>query len=84
MKSPTNEPRQVNNTNSFAIWSYDGKMVYENIIQATENFNAKYCVGKGGCGIVYRAALPNGQVVAVKKLHGSSDGNSDNRKDFTS
>ncbi|KAH7855685.1 hypothetical protein Vadar_027661 [Vaccinium darrowii] len=82
VKCTTNEPRHVNNTNLFAIWSYDGKMVYEDIIEATENFSAKYCVGKGGCGTVYRVAVPNGQVVAVKKLHGSSDGNSDNRKDF--
>ncbi|KAH7856018.1 hypothetical protein Vadar_031643 [Vaccinium darrowii] len=76
VKSTTNEPRQVNNKNLFAIWSYDGKMVYENIIEATKNFDDKCCIGKGGCGTVYRAALPNGQVVAVKKLHASSNGGS--------
>ncbi|XP_058188769.1 probable leucine-rich repeat receptor-like protein kinase At1g35710 isoform X2 [Rhododendron vialii] len=84
MKSTTNEPIQVNSPNLFSIWSYDGKMVYENIIEATENFNAKYCVGEGGCGTVYRAALPNGQIVAVKKLHSSSNGDSVNQKSFTS
>ncbi|KAG5560062.1 hypothetical protein RHGRI_003375 [Rhododendron griersonianum] len=84
MKSTTNEPRQVNNEDLFSIWSYDGKMVYENIIEATENFNAKYCIGEGGCGTVYRAALPNGQVIAVKKLHASSDGDSVNQKGFMS
>ncbi|KAI8531557.1 hypothetical protein RHMOL_Rhmol11G0145800 [Rhododendron molle] len=82
LKSTTNE--QVNNANLFSIWSYDGKMVYENIIEATENFSDKYCVGEGGCGTVYRAALPNGQVLAVKKLHASSDGDSVNQKAFTS
>ncbi|KAG5525302.1 hypothetical protein RHGRI_031847 [Rhododendron griersonianum] len=84
MKSTTNEPIQANTPNLFSIWSYDGKMVYENIIEATENFSAKYCIGEGGCGTVYRVALPNGQVVAVKKLHSSFDGDSVNQKSFTS
>nr|XP_027090551.1 MDIS1-interacting receptor like kinase 2-like [Coffea arabica] len=58
-------------------------MVYENIIDATENFDPKYCIGVGGCGRVFRAELPNGQVVAVKKLH-ATDGDALRRlKDFT-
>ncbi|KAG5545873.1 hypothetical protein RHGRI_018138 [Rhododendron griersonianum] len=84
VKNTTNEPRQVNNENLFAIWSYDGKMVYENIIEVTEDFSAKHCVGEGGCGSVYRASLPNGQVVAVKKLHASFDGELVDPKSFTS
>ncbi|CAL5348621.1 unnamed protein product [Camellia sinensis] len=79
-----NEQSRVNHDNVFAIWSYDGKMVYENIIEVTENFSAKYCVGEGGCGTVYRANLPNGQVVAVKKLHATLDDDSANLKGFTS
>ncbi|XP_019413539.1 PREDICTED: MDIS1-interacting receptor like kinase 2-like [Lupinus angustifolius] len=67
----TNENQVVEpqNQNLFAIWSYDGKMVYENIIDATEDFDNKYLIGVGGCGSVYRAELPYGEVVAVKKLH---------------
>ncbi|PSS19506.1 MDIS1-interacting receptor like kinase [Actinidia chinensis var. chinensis] len=79
-----NEPRHVNNKNLFSIWSYDGKMVYENIIEATENFSDKYCVGEGAYSTVYRVAFPNGQMVAVKKLHTSSNGDMDNQKGFTS
>ncbi|GAA0168945.1 hypothetical protein LIER_40680 [Lithospermum erythrorhizon] len=56
-----------------SIWSFDGKMVYENIIEATEDFNSQYCIGQGGYGSVYKAGLPTGQVVAVKKLHNSED-----------
>ncbi|GMP79886.1 hypothetical protein CsSME_00035221 [Camellia sinensis var. sinensis] len=59
-------------------------MVYENIIEATENFSTKHCVGEGGCGTVYRADLPSGQVVAVKKLHESPDGDLTNLKSFMS
>ncbi|GMP79885.1 hypothetical protein CsSME_00035221 [Camellia sinensis var. sinensis] len=83
-ENTTDEPRQVDNQNLFAIWSYDGKMVYENIIEATENFSTKHCVGEGGCGTVYRADLPSGQVVAVKKLHESPDGDLTNLKSFMS
>ncbi|CAJ2636788.1 unnamed protein product [Trifolium pratense] len=56
-----------------SIWSFDGKMVYENIIEATGDFNSQYCIGQGGYGSVYRAELSTGQVVAVKRLHNSED-----------
>ncbi|KAL7208526.1 hypothetical protein ACSBR1_030298 [Camellia fascicularis] len=79
-----NELRRVNNENLFAIWSYNRKMVYESIIEATEDFSTKHCVGEGGCGTVHRADLTSGQVVAVKKLHVSADGHLTNLKSFTS
>ncbi|CAL5384361.1 unnamed protein product [Camellia sinensis] len=79
-----NEPESEDIENLFAIWSYDGKMVYENIIEATEDFNAKHCIGVGGYGTVYKAKLPSGQVVAVKKLHSSQVGELDNLRSFTS
>ncbi|GMP80801.1 hypothetical protein CsSME_00035775 [Camellia sinensis var. sinensis] len=52
-------------------------------LRVTENFSTKYCVGEGGCGIVYRADLTSGQVVAVKKLHVLPDGDLANLKGFT-
>ncbi|KAL6009275.1 hypothetical protein ACLOJK_022503 [Asimina triloba] len=55
----------------FAVWNFDGKLVYEDIIGATEDFDDKYCIGEGGYGRVYKASLPTGLVVAVKRLHGS-------------
>ncbi|XP_028069684.1 MDIS1-interacting receptor like kinase 2-like [Camellia sinensis] len=84
VRNTTNEPRQVHNQNLFSIWSYDGKMVYENIIEAIGNISTKHCAGEGGCGTVYRADLPSGQVVAVKKLHESPDDDMTNLKSFTS
>ncbi|KAF3435015.1 hypothetical protein FNV43_RR22102 [Rhamnella rubrinervis] len=59
------EMRNPNHGNLFAIWSYDGKLVYEDIREATENFDAKYCIGVGGTGSVYKAKLSTGQIVAV-------------------
>ena len=68
------KPKEAKNDNLFAIWSYDGKMVYENIIKATEEFDSKYCIGVGGYGSVYKADLPIGQVVAINKIHPLPDG----------
>ncbi|KAF6165203.1 hypothetical protein GIB67_007188 [Kingdonia uniflora] len=58
----------------FCVWNYDGNIVYEDIIEATENFSPGHCIGMGGYGSVYKAELSTGQVVAVKKLHPSENG----------
>ena len=84
VKKIEDKPREVRNDNLFAIWSYDGKMVYENIIEAMEEFDSKYCIGVGGYGSVYKAELQTSQVVAVKKLHPLPDGKISNQKAFTS
>jgi len=57
------------NGNLFSVWNYDGKIAFEDIIEATEDFDLKYCIGTGGYGSVYRAQFPSGNVVALKKLH---------------
>jgi len=57
------------NGDLFSIWNYDGKIAFEDIIEATEDFDLKYCIGTGAYGSVYRAQLPSGNIVALKKLH---------------
>nr|AQX44171.1 hypothetical protein [Apostasia odorata] len=59
---------------TFSIWNYNGKIVFKDIVEATEDFNDLYCIGVGGNGRVYEAELPNGQVVAVKKFHSTESG----------
>ncbi|PON90667.1 Tyrosine-protein kinase [Trema orientale] len=73
---------QAQNGDLFSVWSYDGLLVYEEIIQATENFDSKYCVGDGGQASVYKAELRTGQAVAVKKLHPLQDCGIANLKTF--
>jgi hypothetical protein len=75
---------EIRTNNLFAIWSFDGQMVYENIIEATEQFDNKHLIGVGGHGSVYKAELPTGQVVAVKKLHSLDNGDVSNLKAFAS
>ncbi|XP_058739250.1 MDIS1-interacting receptor like kinase 2-like [Vicia villosa] len=58
------------NGDLFCILNYDGKIAYDDIIKATEDFDIRYCIGTGAYGSVYKARLPCGKVVALKKLHG--------------
>ncbi|XP_065880920.1 MDIS1-interacting receptor like kinase 2-like [Euphorbia lathyris] len=51
------------------ISSSNGIITQDEIIKATDNFDVVYCIGKGGHGSVYKANLPTGTIVAVKKLH---------------
>ncbi|XP_050271511.1 MDIS1-interacting receptor like kinase 2-like [Quercus robur] len=62
-------PSQTKNGDLFSIWNFDGKIAYEDIIEATNDFDIRYCIGTGGYGSVYKAQLPSGKVVALKKLH---------------
>ncbi|KAK9116806.1 hypothetical protein Sjap_015753 [Stephania japonica] len=69
--------------NIFSIWNYDGQIAYEDIIRETEEFDIKYCIGVGGHGSVYRALLPSGKVVALKKFHNWERENLTFEKSFT-
>lgn len=43
-------------------------LLYENIVQATGNFNSINCIGNGGFGATYKAEISPGSLVAIKKL----------------
>lgn len=58
----------------FSVWNFDGRLAFEDIVRATENFSERYVVGSGGCGTVYRVQLQGGRLVAVKKLHETGEG----------
>ncbi|KAL5990362.1 hypothetical protein ACLOJK_011262 [Asimina triloba] len=62
---------------SFLIWNFDGRLAFRDIVAATENFDEKYCIGRGGQGSVYKVKLETGRVVAVKRIHKSNDGIND-------
>ncbi|KAK7271851.1 hypothetical protein RJT34_28088 [Clitoria ternatea] len=43
-------------------------LTFENVVQATGNFNASNCIGNGGFGATYKAEISPGILVAVKRL----------------
>ncbi|KAL6629148.1 hypothetical protein ACP70R_028913 [Stipagrostis hirtigluma subsp. patula] len=44
------------------------KLTFTDLVKATNNFDKDNIIGCGGYGLVYKAELPNGSKVAVKKL----------------
>ncbi|KAH9782778.1 MDIS1-interacting receptor like kinase 2 [Citrus sinensis] len=72
-KSDSGDPQSSsqNPPGLFSILNFEGKLVYDEIVRATNDFDAEYCIGNGGHGSVYRAELPSGEVLAVKKFHSS-------------
>ncbi|XP_062201298.1 MDIS1-interacting receptor like kinase 2-like [Phragmites australis] len=69
-----------NGRDMFSVWSFDGRLAFEDIVRATENFDDNYITGTGGYGKVYKAQLQDGQIVAVKKLHPTEEEMNDERR----
>nr|XP_027077438.1 MDIS1-interacting receptor like kinase 2-like [Coffea arabica] len=67
------EDMDVNGDDFYSISIFDGREMYKQILKATEDFNATFCIGEGGYGSVYKVKLPSADVVAVKRLHHSSE-----------
>jgi hypothetical protein len=62
-----------------SVWNFDGKLVFEDITRARENFSDRYIIGSGGHGTVYKAQLQGERLVAVKKLHQTKEEISDEK-----
>ncbi|GAY35403.1 hypothetical protein CUMW_278390, partial [Citrus unshiu] len=58
---------------SFSVWNFNGKTAFEELVEATEDFDIKYCIGTGSYGSVYKAELASGKTIALKKLHSSEE-----------
>ncbi|KAK4566304.1 hypothetical protein RGQ29_002521 [Quercus rubra] len=46
------------------------KMNFTQLSEATNNFSTDNAIGLGKIGVMYKAVLPNGSPLAVKRLHG--------------
>ncbi|KAK7407194.1 hypothetical protein VNO78_08899 [Psophocarpus tetragonolobus] len=55
---------------------------YEELAAATNNFSSENIVGKGGHAEVYKGCLPDGQVIAVKRLMKNEKDAADRAGDF--
>ncbi|TYI21513.1 hypothetical protein ES332_A06G042300v1 [Gossypium tomentosum] len=83
-KKDTDEERQSNASDEifFSVTPFNGRKLFEEIIRATKDFDAQYCIGKGGYGNVYKAELSSGDVVAVKKFHPLHTGEMADQRQF--
>ncbi|XP_060200731.1 MDIS1-interacting receptor like kinase 2-like [Lycium barbarum] len=54
-----------------SISMLDGKALYRDILNATKEFDATFCIGQGGHGNVYKVNLPSLGNIVVKRLHSS-------------
>lgn len=54
---------------SFSVWNYTKRIDFKDIVTATDNFDYKFCIGRGGQGSVYKAKLLTGDIFAIKRLH---------------
>ncbi|XP_021651042.2 MDIS1-interacting receptor like kinase 2 [Hevea brasiliensis] len=73
---------EMNSEGLLATSIFDGKTLYKEIIQATKNFHDMHCIGEGGFGKVYKAELPSGNTLAVKKFHSLNQGETADQKEF--
>ncbi|KAJ1277937.1 hypothetical protein BS78_04G040700 [Paspalum vaginatum] len=48
----------------------ESKLRFADIVRATNNFHQENIIGCGGYGLVYKAILPDGTKLAIKKLNG--------------
>ncbi|CAN6237167.1 unnamed protein product [Urochloa humidicola] len=48
----------------------ENKLKFTDIVKATNNFGKENIIGCGGYGLVFKAELPNGSKLAIKKLNG--------------
>ncbi|KAJ7949542.1 putative Receptor protein kinase [Quillaja saponaria] len=58
----------------FSVMYFNGKILYEDILEATKNFDDMYFIGEGASGKVYKAEMPSGQVIAVKRFSSQVNG----------
>ncbi|KAL7609349.1 hypothetical protein Lser_V15G11998 [Lactuca serriola] len=72
-KNSSQKPSDEESGDYFSIISFDGAVVYDDILKAMNNFEEAYSIGTGGYGTVYKAELQPNNVVAVKKLHSGSE-----------
>ncbi|KAJ7949530.1 putative Receptor protein kinase [Quillaja saponaria] len=74
MYNSKEEDPTTNRENPFSVRYFNGKILYEEILEATKNFDDMYSIGEGASGKVYKAEMSGGQVIAVKRLWSQVDG----------
>ncbi|KAJ4969466.1 hypothetical protein NE237_016167 [Protea cynaroides] len=70
------EDKQSSSPVSDIYFSPKEGLTFQDLVEATNNFDNSFVIGRGACGTVYRAVMDSGQIIAVKKLASNREGNS--------
>ncbi|KAF2291547.1 hypothetical protein GH714_025451 [Hevea brasiliensis] len=82
-EDPQAEQSDEQDEEFISISSFEGKLMHDEVIRATNSFDAINCIEMGGCGNVYKANLLSlGIIVAVKKLNSLGDVKRPYQKEF--
>ncbi|KAG7567385.1 Protein kinase-like domain superfamily [Arabidopsis thaliana x Arabidopsis arenosa] len=65
--STDNRPFYSENNSPLANLQLGLKIPFRDIMRSTNNFDEQWLIGKGGFGDVYKAVLPDGSKVAIKR-----------------
>lgn len=84
MVSQTGQGSPANAPGFLSTLTLGGKITYDQIIRATNDFDEEYCVGKGAQGSLYKAKLQSGDLIAVKKFNSQLPDQNANNKEFLS
>ncbi|XP_019153821.1 PREDICTED: leucine-rich repeat receptor-like serine/threonine-protein kinase At1g17230 [Ipomoea nil] len=80
MKSHTKATVLVENqvkTNVLEEYHFPRKRYsFQDLVMGTEDFSESAIIGRGACGVVYKAVMTDGEVIAVKKLKSRGEGGS--------
>lgn len=55
---------------------------FHDLVVATNNFHDSYVIGRGACGVVYKAVMGTGLIIAVKRLPSNREGNNNIENSF--
>ncbi|XP_052291832.1 MDIS1-interacting receptor like kinase 2-like isoform X2 [Citrus sinensis] len=82
MVSQTGQSSPANASGFLSTLTLEGKITYDQIIRATNDFDEKYCIGKGAQGSLYKAKLQSEDLIAVKKFNSQLPGEKADKKEF--
>ncbi|KAF8776333.1 hypothetical protein HU200_003560 [Digitaria exilis] len=61
-------PQSISNLTNLQARDKKNKLTFTDLVKASNNFDKENIIGCGGYGLVYKAVLPDGCKVAIKKL----------------